>query len=126
MKVELFTLCDGAYNYNGKLTIVGTLDGINVHALPSQVNFGIALKLRQEEIDTGDRKLSLHFVEPNGVEIPAEISMNLALSEHQKDSHISAAVNIQGLPLKNEGEYNIKVNLDQITIGEYRFFVNTK
>ena len=53
MVIELFTLSDGAFNYNGKLTIVGALTTINLESLPSRVKTALAMRMRVYSEDVG-------------------------------------------------------------------------
>jgi hypothetical protein len=46
MEIEIFTLCDFAQDNSGKLTVVGTFDGIHSKQFPFvQANFSVACRL---------------------------------------------------------------------------------
>ena len=53
MKIEFFTFCDGAYNYDGRLTIVGTYDDIKAQSFPWKTNMSFALKLLVSNDEAG-------------------------------------------------------------------------
>lgn len=126
MKIELFTLCDGAFNYNGKLTIVGALDGIRVHQVPSKETLNIAMKLLAQKNESVNSILTINIFNPDGTKIPSQISCKINIEPKDEISHISLAAVIQGVPFNQEGIYTIKVLLDQNQLDEYTFFVKRK
>lgn len=121
MNIELFTLCDGAYNYNGKLTIVGTLDVMNADSVPATVQIGIAMKLRFAPEETGKHKLTIRIINPEGGSIPPDFSLDLDIRPSEKGSQVALAVNAQGLSLDKFGDYTTKVFMDDEEKGSYSF-----
>lgn len=126
MKEELFALCDGAYNYDGKMTIVATRDGFNVPSLPFDVNFSIALKLNVQPGESGQHVMSLRIIDPVGNELPAVMNINLDIKEKDVESHVVFAANLNGVPFKLEGTYKILVLIDEETIGNHSFYINIR
>lgn len=126
MQVEFFTLCDGAYNYNGKLTIVGTVDGIKLSSLPGIADFSIAMKLLVMPEEHGKKEVSIHIIDPLENEIPTNIVMNFEVESNSEDSHLSIAIGMHGVPFKQEGRHMIKVQLGDELLGNYAFFVKVK
>ena len=123
MKITLFTFCDGAYNYNGKLTIVGAKDGFHVRSLPEKVSFNIALKfvVLPHEILKG--KLYIQFVDPESKFLPAKIECEIDVSSQDENNYISLAASMSGVPLEKEGLYKAIVSMETKACGEYDFFV---
>lgn len=126
MKVELFTLCDGAYNYNGKLTIVGTMDTFTVAALPVSVNFGIAIRMLLLPEDKGSHILKVSFITPDGTSQPGELNVNFESKPSSEPFHISLAANINGLPFHQEGLHRVIVSVDDEPLLESPLIVNIK
>lgn len=127
MTIELFSLCDGAYNYNGKLTIVGTLNGIAVPQLPAQIKVSLAMRMRVGREDVGEKKMLIHFVNPEGKNLPVELAVKLNIvPTEEPESYITFAADIQGLPLEKEGHYRVNVSIDGEQIGDYPFNVQIK
>ncbi len=67
MELKLFTLCEGAFNHNGHLTIVNTIDFINGEEFPYRIpQFGIAAKLNFKAQESGNHHLQLVCVDALG------------------------------------------------------------
>lgn len=121
MNIELFTLCDGAYNYNGKLTIVGTLDVMNAESVPATAQIGIAMKLRFAPEESGKHQLTIRIINPEGDKIPPDFSLDMDIKPSEKGSLVALAVNAQGLSLDKFGDYTTKVFMDKEEKGSYSF-----
>ncbi|MDO4947357.1 MAG: hypothetical protein Q4E52_07240 [Fibrobacter sp.] len=123
MKLELFALCDGAFNYNGKLTIVGATDGYNVPDLPCCIDLNFAIKIYVEAHDRINKLLRIKIKDPEGKPLPATVDCKIDLEQNKEDSHISLAVKMQGIPFVKIGSYTVEILLDDDEIGNYKFFV---
>lgn len=124
MNIELFTLCDGAYNYNGKLTIVGTITTINTDTLPTFAKLGLAMRLKVEPEDVGEKIMLINFYAPDGNKLPIDLMVNLEIKPTPDPiSYITFAAELQGLPLEKEGSYNVSVSIEDNRIGLYSFNV---
>ncbi len=67
MKVEIFTLCDAATSHGGKLNILGSFDMIIIKQTPIVYpSCSVAIKLRIEKIEEGNKKLRISFVDADG------------------------------------------------------------
>jgi len=127
MTIELFSLCDGAYNYNGKLTIVGTLNGIALPQLPAQIKVSLAMRMRVGQEDKGEKNMIIHFVNPDGKNLPVELAVKLNIvPTEEPEAYITFAADIQGLPLDKEGHYSVDISVDDKQIGNYPFNVQIK
>ena len=126
MRVELFTLCDGAYNYNGKMTIVGTLTNLAVPQVPVNVQVGLALKIKVDPHESGTKQMMIRFINPDGTNIPADLSVSMEIVPKDETSFISLAANVQNLPITQLGELTIKVLVDDVVLSEYQFNVVKK
>jgi len=126
MKVELFTLCDGAYNYNGKLTIVGTVDTFTVSSLPKPINFGIAIRILLDPKDEGLHNLRISFRNPDGTVHPGELNVNFEAKQASESYHISLAAKVTELPFQSEGVHKAIVSLDGDFVLDSPIIVNLK
>lgn len=126
MNIELFTLCDGAFNYNGKLTIVGTLSNVGVSEIPARLNIGVGVKLRLDPFETVGNKLGIMFYNPDGTKIPIDVNVDLDSKLTEEISYIALAVNIQGLPINQLGLHNAKLLLEEKEVAQYSFKLEQK
>lgn len=125
MKVELFALCQGAFNNNGQLTIVNTIDNFSVSNLPTRLSFGLALKFYLEpHEESGDKMLEISVVRKMDKQIcvpPMQIPVQI--SDMGKASHISLAMNLQNVLFENEGAYDVHMVLDGNRLDDFAFEV---
>lgn len=126
MNIELFTLCDGAYNYNGKMTIVGSLTNIGVPSIPINVQLGLAMKIQLDPEESGQKQMIIRFINPDGTNIPADLLVQLDIKPKKEISYISLAANIQNLPITQMGEMTVQVNIDGNILNEYHINVVEK
>lgn len=114
MKVELFTLCEGAFNTNGRLTIVNTFENIVSNQYPWRGQLGIALKLLflKEEVGEYDITVSIQpsYEEQKIHEMKAHLSMQTG--EKANDVHVAMASNIQGLLISKPGDYKVVIDVN--------------
>ena len=114
MKVELFTLCEGAFNTNGRLTIVNTFEDIVSNQYPWRGQLGMALKIfvPKEEAGEHDLKISIESCAGSPKLHEMNAHMSFPTGEKANDIHVALATNIQGLLLQTPGEYRVVVEMD--------------
>lgn len=114
MQVRVFTLCDGAYNYNGKLTIVGTTDNIKVQRTPASVSIGIAVKISFAPNEYGVKNIKVTITDNDGVEVLPALNLppTEARSKGGEEARIVLAGNLQGLNFTHEGDYKVTLYVD--------------
>ena len=105
MKVNLFTLCDGAFNYNGKLTIVGTYDNLKIARLPGKADVSVALKLEAANEESGNKTIVLKLQDNDSVDVVGSISLNTQLTAGEVN-YIAAALTIHGVQFSKPGAYH--------------------
>src|SRR5256886_13193557 len=67
MQLEIFTLCDAATEHAGKLNIIGTFDALRAFEAPiSHPQCAIAGRLRFEQIEEGENRVTLTFADEDG------------------------------------------------------------
>ncbi|MBP5540241.1 MAG: hypothetical protein J6X88_01200 [Bacteroidales bacterium] len=99
MEVRVFTLCDGAYNYNGKLTIVGTIDNIKVPKTPVITSVGLAIKIALTANESGKKKINIYFKTKDGELMAPEITFDAEI----KDQIIIAGI-VDGIKVNEIGD----------------------
>ncbi len=115
MHVEVFSLCDAATEYAGKLNILGAFDTLWAKEVPVvHPQCAIALRVRFSRAEQGEHKIVIDFVDLDGRHLipPAEGTIKIQFA----DDRISAAVNfvfhLQQLKLDRYGEYSIRLIVD--------------
>ena len=114
MNVLIFTLCDGAYNYNGKLTIVGTTDNIKVSKYPAFVSIGFAFKISFTPQETGAKNVSIRMLNHDGEDImPIQQYPSIEPKTSKgADSRLCIGGNLQGIRFAEEGAYKVVVRVN--------------
>lgn len=127
IKVELFTLCQGAHNMNGNLTIVNTIDNISVPSFPARITFGLALKLYIQPEVEGNKLFIVSIVDKSesGLKLP-RIPCNLHVDKMSKPSHINIALNLQNVLFEKAGNYDIHLEVNGERLDDFEFEVIQK
>lgn len=115
MEIEIFTLCDFAQDNAGKLTVVGTFDGIHSKQFPfTQPNFSVACRLRFSEKETGSHDMRLRFIDGNGKELlqPIEGQMNIPAPGNGQYSTINLVFNLNQVKFEKAGRYAFELYID--------------
>lgn len=102
----MFTLCDGAYNYNGKLTIVGTVDYIKVPKVPTVGSIGLAVKLVNDVPQVGKKLITINFKDSSGENMAPEITFDAEIKDK-----IVIAGNLNGLNIKDIGDCRVELKV---------------
>src|SRR5450755_2212239 len=80
MQLEIFTLCDAATEHAGKLNIIGTFDALRALEAPiAHPQCAIAGRLRFEQIEEGNHRVSLTFADEDGNIVMPKFDSTLAV-----------------------------------------------
>lgn len=124
MKVDLFTLCEGAHNNNGHLTIVHTSDAFNVESFPSRLSFGLALKIYIKAQEEGEHILKVSIIDKQtGESIIHPIESRLHITKMDYASHIAIALNLQNVLFLHSGVYDIHLETEDKRLDDFAFEV---
>lgn len=113
MEIEVFTLCDGAFNYSGKLTIIGTYDQLIVNSVPisSRVSLAVKLNFDKNELHNGTT-IKVAFKNSLGQPISADITNTVGvLPEGTQVCHVAMAVNAD-INISEAGAYSVELYVD--------------
>lgn len=127
MEIEIFTLCDFAQDNNGKLTVVGTFDGIHSKQFPfTQANFSVACRLRFAEKETGTHDMRLRFIDGDGKELlqPIQGQMNIPKPTNGQYSTINLVFNLSQIKFEKAGRYSFELFIDNEWESGLPLFVN--
>ncbi len=126
MKVEIFTLCDAATSHGGKLNILGSFDMIIIKQTPIVYpSCSVAIKLRIEKIEEGNKNLRISFVDADGKPIlpPLEQTFTVKVAPGLSTASASLVISIQQLKLENFGDYSIDLAIDGRLEGSIPLYV---
>ena len=116
MKVEIFTLCDAATtDAAGKLNILGSFDRLNAREAPvTHPQCALALKLRFERLEEGQKRVRIAFVDSDGASVMQTVDTTTQVQFRPDDSSATASLVlvIQQLKLPRFGEYSIDLAVD--------------
>ena len=126
MKVELYALCQGAFNSNGQLTIVNTIDNFVVPTFPARVSFGLALKLYILPEEEGEKTLTISILDKENKSIITPIAANLHVERLGKSSHIAIALNLQNVLFEKPGAYDVHLELDSERLDNFAFEIEQR
>lgn len=127
MEIEIFTLCDFAQDNSGKLTVVGTFDGIHSKQFPFvQAAFSVACRLRFSEKETGQHEMRLRFIDGNGKELlqPIGGEMNIPLPTNGQYTTINLVFNLNQIKFEKPGRYAFELYIDDDWASGLPLFVN--
>lgn len=128
MEIEVFTLCDAAADYQGRLSILGIFDTVFAENIPAIHPYcSVALRMKILKIEEGPHSLTLHIVDVDGKLIlpPLSGQFVVQLPEGERHGFINLALNLQGLTFTRYGEYAINLAIDNNWQRSISFWVKT-
>ena len=129
MHVEVFSLCDAATADRGKLNILGAFDTIGAAKMPAvHPQCSVALRIRFDNIEKGEHKVSVNFVDADGRHIipTANGTIRINFPDEQRSSSANLILNIQGLKIEKYGEYSIDLAIDGRSEASLPLFVKER
>jgi hypothetical protein len=115
MNVEAFLLCDAATEFGGKLNVLGAFDSIFAKEFPAvHPHCAVALRLRFDQIETGQHRVRLNFVDADGKAVlpPLDATINIGMRAEDVSICANLVLNIQGVKFEKAGVYSIDLAVD--------------
>ncbi len=115
MNIELFSLCDAAADYNGKLSILGAFDAIWARTAPAvHPQCSVALRMRFSKIEEGEHKVKINIVDADGKSVvkPFETSANIQYKQEVNSIAANMILNLHGIKFPVFGEYSIDLTVN--------------
>lgn len=124
MKTIVFTLCDGAYNYDGRLTVVGTYDIIRMQSIPGQFNANFALKFLIPDAELSPAAvIKIEFKDANNNPIADTLKKSVPFPENRTGHiHLAMAGSAQ-LNVAEAGNYKMICYIDDCQVEELDFSI---
>ena len=130
MHIEVFSLCDAAtMDVAGKLNVLGAFDSIMTGSIPVVYpQCALALRVRFDNIERGEHKLAVSFVDLDGKHIvpPANGTININFPDEQRSGSANFVFNLQMLKLEKYGEYSIDLAVDSRKEASLPLFIGTR
>jgi len=123
MKFEMLTLCDGAFNYNGRLTIVGTYDNVSASKFPWQSDFVFAMKLFVPKDESGKKTITIKFLDPDRNSFAGDMTAEVEIPQSNSNGHVAFTSEMRGVQFKSPGTYSLLVEEDGVKLKEFAFDV---
>jgi len=120
MELEVFTLCDAASDYQGRLCILGVFDSIFATDVPAtHPSCSVVVRMRFKKVEVGKHTLTLHLVDYDGNMVipPLNGEFQIQLPQQEQQGNINLVLNLQGLTFKTYGRYAINLAIDGREIG---------
>lgn len=112
MNLELFTLSEGAYNHNGHLTIVSTIDFINSKSFPVTLpSLGIAVRLEFLPDEKGIHTMLIQTKDEQGNKF-LDMNVELNVPDSEENTIICMASNVNGIQFQQPGIYTFILSVD--------------
>jgi len=113
----------------GKLNVLGAFDSIMTGSIPVVYpQCALALRVRFDNIERGEHKLAVSFVDLDGKHIvpPANGTININFPDEQRSGSANFVFNLQMLKLEKYGEYSIDLAVDSRKEASLPLFVGTR
>ena len=115
MKVDIFTLCDSAQEYNGKLVIVGTFNYIQAEHFPIMYpEFALVARILFDESEKGKHHIEFS-IKKDGKDVfimpPGYLDADNTQAKG-RDSVINVIVKGNNVPITEPGIYTVSLKVD--------------
>ena len=123
MQIKLFSICEGAFNNAGRLTIVNTYDMIGSKVFPLKMPIGVAMTLTFDSRDEGKRHLELRITNTT-TQLPiAKMESEFVVPKDDKGGFLNFVSNVQGFVFPAPGDYIFELSVDGEVIGSVSMLV---
>ncbi len=115
MQVEIFAICDAAADYGGRLSIMGTFEGIASAVEPIvRERCVIAARLRFQGDEAGSREVAVQIVGEDGQQpLPTlQTRMDVKMAPGRSSMAYNLVLNLNNISLPRFGAYEIRLLVD--------------
>lgn len=115
MKVDIFTLCDNAQEYSGKLIIIGTFNSIYAKEFPTlHSEFALVARVMFGEDEKGIHNIDFS-IKKDGEDVyimpPGQMTADTTNTKG-KDAVINVVVKGNNIPIPSAGTYIVTLKVD--------------
>ncbi|MDQ8179716.1 hypothetical protein [Pelagicoccus sp. SDUM812005] len=115
MFLEIFSICDAATDYGGRLNILGAFEGIAAPTAPVQRDrCSLAVRMRFEAAETGPHAIEIRFLDAKGEAVGPSMSatVNVKIHAGRSSGAHNLVLNINGMRFPHFGSYDIQLKVD--------------
>ncbi|MBD5778095.1 hypothetical protein IEN85_01120 [Pelagicoccus sp. NFK12] len=115
MFVEIFTICDAATDYGGRLNILGAFEGIAALSAPvKRDRCSLAVRMRFDAAETGEHAIEIRFEDHEGQVVGPTMSAKVDVKIHagRTSGAHNLVLNINGMRFPHFGTYDIRLLVD--------------
>ena len=127
MKLEIFTLCDSAVDYAGKLCILGAFDRIRSKEAPAVVQHcAVAARFRFHRIEDGAHRIRVTFADEDGKTVLPQVNAEVTVKfgEASPSVTFNLVMGINTLKLERFGEYTVDLAVDGVHQGSLPLYLD--
>jgi hypothetical protein len=120
VKLEIFTLCDSAADYSGKLCVLGASDRIHAKEAPHVVPLrSVVVRMRFHRIEEGDHMLRATLADKHDKTIVPNVKaqVRVRFGNRSQSATFNLIMQINGLKLDTFGEYTVDLAVDGVHQG---------
>lgn len=120
LKLEIFTLCDSAVDYGGKVCILGAFDSVTAGEAPyTLAHCAVVARMRFHRIEEGNHKLRVTLADQDGRMIMPNVDAQVGVRfrETSQSATFNFVMQINGLKLDQFGEYTVDLAVDGVHQG---------
>lgn len=119
MNFDIFTLCDSAQEYEGRMIIVGTFNTINVTKLPTVYSeFAIAAKItldQEYKKSNSEHTVKIYIKKSDSdLYLLPPFEHKIRTDKTPDFSDLNLVMRFNGIPIKEDGRYIVTIELDSI------------
>ena len=117
MHVEIFSLCEFARVYGGRLVLNAPFDHIAAPSAPIQQSCSVAIRVRFELSETGECPFKFNVIDADGQSVipPLQGNARIAAQPGQLSSCLTMAIGMN-LTLPKPGRYSVRLTLKGLEI----------
>jgi len=126
LRIEVFSICEAAVDQNGRLSVLGAFENLNVASIPCVLpHFSVALRLRFWPAEIQQHSVKFVLTNPDGQPITQVLEargLNPAGSRERSQA-CNIIIQINQLPIQDVGEYSVDFYLNGQLEGRLPFCV---
>lgn len=126
MVVEIFSICDAATDFGGKLNLLGTFEGIAAKKAPiTRDRCSVAIRMRFAQAESGEHTVRAQLVDKDQKQVGPGMSAKLTVKLPAGRVSIAQnlVLNINNLQFPAFGDYEFQLWVDGVKVSQLPLMV---